>query len=143
MDKRIKTTMSMNKLFFTIFILIIMTNVTYSQKELHYNYADGNGNWYKVFENSIQYIPVQSNQSSSGVYSGGEPWESKITLNDFKEFEVLFQQAMKDKSSHISERLMGSSLIKKQKMGKAMVCILKPGCSHITVIEEKLNLYKP
>jgi hypothetical protein len=41
-------------------------------------YIDKNNNTYKITESEVEYIPIKASESSSGMYSGGEPWKKKI-----------------------------------------------------------------
>jgi hypothetical protein len=61
-----------------VFILFILFTVTACMSTSTYQYADGSANVYRIKPDSLEYIPVKPEESSTGMYSGGEP--KKVAL---------------------------------------------------------------
>lgn len=61
----------------------------------HYQYIDGNGNLWRITKDSVQYVPIKPENSSSGFYSGGEPFEKKLEEAVFQHVETLFLEALR------------------------------------------------
>ena len=74
-------------------------------------YSDGNGNFYKITRDSIMYKPVSKEMSSSGIYSGGEAAQKKITAEDFKTIQEQFVTIFKNKKIHITQRMKTSGML--------------------------------
>ena len=105
--------------------------------EAYYTYKDGNNNLYFISENEISYKPISLKESSSGSYSGGQPKTIKISQEQFRVINALFEQAFNDKSSHLENRIMGSSILTRKAPDKH--CIIKPGSVLINNIETALK----
>src|SRR5688572_6597745 len=76
-----------------------------------YLYSDGNSNSYAITETQIKFDPVSPEESSSGMYSGGEPKVKVITPHEFRKLSVLFEEAFSDTASQQKKREMGSGLL--------------------------------
>ena len=76
-----------------------------------FKYIDGSNNSYLVSENQLKYRPIQPENSSSGFYSGGEPQETSISIEDLKQIQEAFAYAAQQLSDHQEKRVMGSGLI--------------------------------
>ncbi len=104
----------------------------------HYEYSDGSANRYVITETSLEYIPVKPEESSTGMYSGGEPKLVSITSEQFSEVANLFETAFQNTSAHMSERPKMSGLI--SKTGNAsQQAILKPNSEEKNNIESALK----
>ena len=109
------------------------------ESTIHHEYSDGSANRYIITKDSIQYIPVKPEQSSTGFYSGGEPTHEKITSEQFNTLQRLFEVAMSKSEIHIEDRMKTSGLIVKIKPDETKSVILKPGVSEIATIETTLK----
>lgn len=105
-------------------------------------YVDGNGNKYLIVsakkDATIEYIPIKKAESSSGEYSGGEPYKITITIAEHKELNDLLRKASKDDSQLIAERNMGCGTIILPKTRY----FLKMDSFYKTSIEKKLKELK-
>ena len=79
--------------------------------QITYMYSDGNMNSYSVKDMEIKYEPVTKEESSSGMYSGGEPRAVVITPHELNKLTVLFEGAISDSSCQQAKRSMGSGLL--------------------------------
>jgi hypothetical protein len=101
--------------------LVFISGCASSSAESSFTYADGNGNRYiiNVAENrSIEYVPIQPKDSSSGVYSGGEYVKKQISQEEYSQIRGRLQAAIDNRSIHIEFREMGSGLIAVKETGK-------------------------
>ena len=98
-------------------------------------YSDGNGNWFTITQDLVAYRGVRPEESSSGVYSGGEDKKVAISSVQRKEIQQLFQDATENSDIHIQNRLMmsGQIVVGHDKF------ILKPGCEEMIAIENYLR----
>jgi len=107
-----------------------------------YEYADGSGNKYiiksdlKIF---IEYIPTKPNLSSSGFYDGGDYKKKEIGKRDYKKVMAIFTTALKNKESHIENRIKTSGLLILQEDDKKKICILAPNSKALCEIERVLQ----
>lgn len=76
-----------------------------------YRYHDGANNVWSIGPQKIIYQPVTPAMSSSGTYSGGEPFEKVISEAQFTEIEALLKAGVSNKSIHEASRLKGSGMI--------------------------------
>ena len=58
------------------------------------NFGDGNGNQYIIERDSIEYIPIKPEYSSSGVYNGGEHAKKTINQNHFEKLLLEFKNSI-------------------------------------------------
>jgi len=80
-------------------------------KSPSYTYADGSGNLYKISTDSIECIPVTKENSSTGMYSGGEPAKKAISESDYKSIQLAVEELFSNKSIHIKDRIKTSGMI--------------------------------
>jgi hypothetical protein len=76
-----------------------------------YRYHDGANNVWSIGNQKIVYQPVTPAMSSSGIYSGGKPFEKAISVAQFNEIEVLLKAGVANKTIHEDSRLKGSGMI--------------------------------
>ncbi len=76
-----------------------------------YRYHDGANNVWSIGPQKIIYQPVTPAMSSSGIYSGGEPFEKAISVAQFTEIEALLKAGAANKTIHEDSRLKGSGMI--------------------------------
>jgi hypothetical protein len=90
-------------------------------------YTDQNNNTYTVTQNSVTYDPITPMESSSGTYSGGDPWTKKIDQEVFYVIETWFNDIAKDKTQHLKQRIKPSIVLSVKKgKKKEKVLIVKP-----------------
>lgn len=77
----------------------------------NYLFTDGNNNKYEIYKTKLNYIPVKKENSSSGIYSGGEPQKVEIDKSKYSAIEKLIKRVLKDKQYHLANRLMGCGTI--------------------------------
>ena len=104
------------------------------------NYVDGNGNKYIIalqkVDAIIEYVPMDKKNSSSGEYSGGEPFKITITVEDHKSLMELFKAAAKDESQQCIDRNMGTGAII---YPKGRMYFLKMDSYNKSAIEKRLK----
>jgi hypothetical protein len=76
-----------------------------------YSYADGSANVYQVTQSSLEYIPVRPEQSSTGMYSGGNPGKISLTDDQFNSVKELMELAITKTEIHIPDRIKTSGRI--------------------------------
>jgi hypothetical protein len=104
-----------------------------------YEYSDGTANRYIITQTTLEYIPVKPEESSTGMYSGGEPKLVSISNDQFKTVANLFVRAFKNTSAHMTERPKMSGLIVSITGNESYQVILKPDCEEKKLIEEALK----
>lgn len=80
---------------------------------MKYNYTDGSGNAYKLQNSSLTYNPMKPKMSSSGIYSGGEPFTIELEKQDLISLIDIFERALWSKQDHTDKRTMGSGILVK------------------------------
>jgi len=108
-------------------------------ESVRYEYADGNANLYLLSETELRFVPVKPEESSTGLYSGGEPRNVTVTKAQFQELKVLFDNALDNSASHIKDRMKTSGLISMIGSSSKEQCIIKPGCAEMIEIEKTLK----
>lgn len=98
-------------------------------------YADGSANRYVISSTQLNYLPVKPEESSTGMYSGGEPATVTITAQQFAGLKTLFETAMAQTDQQISDRIKTSGLVA---VGDKQV-ILNPESAIKAEIENKLK----
>ncbi|MEM2146383.1 MAG: hypothetical protein QW279_13550 [Candidatus Jordarchaeaceae archaeon] len=110
-------------------------------------YVDGSGNRYNLrLEEGkpvVKYEPVTPEMSSSGFYSGGEPFERNIDTKLFNQIAETATQAIKTKTDHINERIMGSGLLTIEINNSKQKAILTPNSKIKQKLEKLLKKTKP
>lgn len=121
--------------------LIIIPLLTFScaNRPTQYEYADGSGNRYILTTSSLSYIPVKPEESSSGIYSGGEPKEILLKETQFNSIQALLLNAVSNRSIHMQERVKMSGLITIVHKEERKQYILQPGSEGQTAIETLLK----
>ncbi len=76
-----------------------------------YRYHDGANNVWSIGPQKIVYQPVTPAMSSTGTYSGGEPFEKAISAAQFAEIEAFLTAGVANKTIHEDSRLKGSGMI--------------------------------
>lgn len=74
-------------------------------------YIDGNNNAYTIDPDRVAYEPVPMAQSSSGMYSGGEPKSAALTRAQHAAFVALFERILADSAIHLATRPKGCGTV--------------------------------
>jgi len=120
-------------------LLILATSCMNTTTAPSYEYADGSANLYIITTNQVKYIPVKPEESSSGVYSAGEPKTVTITAAQYKMLQTVFEKAISNKDDHTQNRVMMSAIVSSISPDDKKQCILKPGSEDIAAIEQTLK----
>jgi hypothetical protein len=107
-------------------LLIITMNYNIHAQASTLIYTDQNNNSFIIENTLLQYSPVSRENSSSGIYSGGEPWTSQ--LSDFQAEELISKAKtlLNDTMHHSAKRIMTSSMIELKTHRKTEKAILLP-----------------
>ncbi len=110
------------------------------QAPWHVSYHDGSNNGFSVDQEvsggevSATYSPVKPAESSSGTYSGGEPWKGTISTLQTEELWRQIQTLEADAARHVKSRQMGSGEFRLEtqagKRSISLCSIDKPGKVH-------------
>jgi len=92
---------------------------------IEYEYSDGNANRYILTADSLEYIPVQPHESSTGFYSGGEPKKKSITPQTYELIKRALDDALSNKSIHVADRAKMTGLINVK--SKQQQVVIAPG----------------
>lgn len=76
-----------------------------------YEYVDGNGNLYAISNSSIVYDPVTPEESSTGMYSGGEAYTAPLEQKQFDQIEATFKKVIEHKEDISETRSMGTGTL--------------------------------
>jgi len=109
-----------------------------------YKYIDGNNNIWVIDDKSIEYEPIATENSSSGMYSGGEPFKKYISLEQYKAIQALLKKALANSSIHLENRNMGCGTILEMVTESITVkyCYLPMNHEEKKSIETLLNQWK-
>jgi len=131
------------KNFISPFCLLILVffNMTSckTQDSVKYVYADGNNNTYIIKNNVLEYKPLTPLESSSGIYSGGQPKTINLSQADYNKIVAVINKAIDDKSMHIDQRIMMSGLINVENKNGKQSYILGARSASKADIEALLN----
>jgi len=78
---------------------------------MKYTYVDGAGNRYSLNDNQLEYNPMTPEMSSSGIYSGGQPFITKLEKIDLIKLIDVLERALWSKNDHTDKRTMGSGTL--------------------------------
>lgn len=106
---------------------------------MHYTYADGSGNRYILSPISLEYDPVTPEESSTGMYSGGEPKTVTITAEQFLRAQTVLQSAINNTAIHIPDRIKTSGAISVVDKNETKGYVIQPGCPEKVAIEQTLK----
>lgn len=126
-------------LFISIIFVSLVVSGCSNKEQKTYRYLDGNGNKYTISEKTLEYLPLDTASSSSGLYDGGVYKKINISAVDYKKIVSLFEQAITDTSIHIENRVMESGLIVVEKNNQSTSFIIKPGSDKKSQIEQTLK----
>jgi hypothetical protein len=127
------------KLVITLIVIVCCLGSCQSQNCI--KYADGNGNQYIITNDSLEYIPVTPEMSSSGVYSGGSYQKCTITKDDYLVIEKEINRIVNNPTIHISTRMMGTGMISIFQNEKLEKEVFVSGGDELTELEKNLKLF--
>lgn len=119
-------------LFFNVTLIACMSTTSY-------HYADGSANVYIIKADSLEYIPVKPEESSTGFYSGGDPKKVAIKPEEFRSLQAMFETAKKKHEIHIPDRIKTSGMITTFSGQEKTTFIIEPGCKELKAIETELK----
>lgn len=96
------------------------------------DYHDGSGN-HVVFwqerpdEAEFEYIPIQPKHSSSGVYSGGQPQQGRLTAARVQQLWLQLSTLPKDTTQHVTKRMKGTGAFRLQEGPRVTQFLLGDG----------------
>lgn len=120
-------------------LIINLLNISCMSNTTLYEYADGSANVYKLTSTTLEYIPVKKEESSTGMYSGGDPKTEAITKTQYESVSKLLESALSNTSIHIEDRMKTSGAILAIDGDKKRRCIIKPKCAEMIAIEDALK----
>jgi hypothetical protein len=88
-------------------------------------YHDGNGNGYRFWKSAkkerarYEYAPIQPENSSSGIYSGGKPQKGTLAAKRVRELWRRVRKLEADASLHADSRMMGTGSFVLKETGSA------------------------
>jgi hypothetical protein len=118
---------------YRILIILIFAACMSPQPEL--TYADGSANRYVITPTQLNYIPVKPEESSTGIYSGGEPAMVAISTWQYASIKELFEKALTQTDEQLADRVKTSGLVA---IGDKHV-VLKPESLIRIQLEEELK----
>ena len=104
-----------------------------------YKYADGSANLYTLQSSTLEYSPVKKEESSTGMYSGGEPKKVTITAAEYDTIRKILESSLNNTAIHIEDRIKTSGAITEIDGNKTRSAIIKPGTKEIVEIEKALK----
>lgn len=107
-----------------------------------YFYYDGSGNEYKIENQTIYYQPITPKESSSGYYSGGKPFQKKLSNQEYNEIKELLEKSFQKLEEQADARAMLTGLVIIQNANEKKSCILMPNSEIKKNIEVFLQQYK-
>jgi|GEM_PF-4054657 hypothetical protein len=103
-------------------------------------YLDGSGNSFNITNDSISYLPITPEISSSGMYSGGKETHKAINKVDFIRLSNQFDQIFSNKKIQISNRVKTSGLLIRYYKNNVMEQIIISKSDEQKQLEDFLNL---
>lgn len=107
-----------------------------------YKYHDGSGNTYIIKDDvkkTIEFIPVKPLFSSSGVYNGGNYAKKEINKLQYAKITSIINKTIRNKESHIKNRVKMSGMIIIQEKDEKKTYILSPNSKELNEIEKILH----
>lgn len=120
-------------------ILLILLTTACMDNQTYYHYADGSANVYVLTSDSLEYIPVRPEESSTGFYSGGVPKKVALTPRQFRYVRAMFESAKARHDIHLPDRIKTSGVITTFSGTEKNSIILKPGSEQLVEIEKQLK----
>ncbi|MBK9260095.1 MAG: hypothetical protein IPM54_09695 [Polyangiaceae bacterium] len=106
------------------------------------SFFDGSANGYVFSVGNVEYRPVKREESSSGRYSGGEPFKRAIDAPTYAKIANAMNAAIDAKATHIQNRTMLSGVISIRCGDASRDWIIAPGSAELSAIEELMDELK-
>jgi len=74
-------------------------------------YTDQNNNRYTISPETLSYLPIKKENSSSGIYDGGEAATVALSKEAYKTISEKAMDLLADTSKHTTKRMMMTSII--------------------------------
>ena len=103
------------------------------------SYYDGSANGYIFAQNTVEYIPVKREESSSLTYSGGLPFKRTLDERTYRQLANALNEAIAAKSIHIPDRVMGSGVISIKCSDQSRHWIIAPRSAELDKVESLLQ----
>jgi hypothetical protein len=124
---------------FLCFVLIFLSLLSCSTDTNLYFYTDQNNNTYTIAPSEIRFDPITPNESSSGVYSGGEKAVIPISINSYKKIVQLTEALQEDTIHHIGQREMRTAILLTEKDGQDVSRFILLPSERRTALEKLLK----
>ncbi len=124
---------------FLIMLLFFPFFQTIGTPQPEYKIADGSGNQYFITTKEIEYIPVKPENSSTGMYSGGEYVKKTITPEQYSELVKKVEAVEENKQLRIKDRIKGSFAISIVHGAKEKSFLVNRGGTEISALEQYLK----
>ncbi len=108
-----------------------------------YKFHDGSGNTYIIKDDEkkiIEFTPIKPLFSSSGVYNGGNYTKKEINKLQYNEIISIINKAIRNRESHIKNRVKMSGMITIQEKNENKTYILSPNSKELNEIEKILHI---
>lgn len=112
------------RLIASLILVLLLTNCK-SAAVKSIQYSDQNNNRYSITSSSLKYDPITPNESSSGVYSGGDPVQVVLSREDYNNILNLAERIMETSEGKDVKREMLTSVLVISEEGKTRQAILK------------------
>ena len=106
---------------------------------MKYAFVDGSGNRYSFENGMLEYDPMTAERSSSGFYSGGQPYSKELEKKDVIRLVDVFERAIWSSEDHTEKRTMGSGTIFKTVRGENARYYLKMNSDSMKEIQSFLE----
>jgi hypothetical protein len=123
----------------SVILLLLLINLSCMKPTHQYIYADGSANRYIIKPTTLEYDPVKPEESSTGMYSGGDPKSISISPEQFDSICNLLDKAIRNKAAHIQDRMKTSGQITVVKGDTSTQVILSPTSEEKKAIEDLLK----
>lgn len=120
-------------------VLFLILTTACMDDQPYYQYADGSANVYVLTADSLEYVPVTPEQSSTGFYSGGDPKKIAITPQQFRTVRAMLETAKSKHEIHLPDRIKTSGVITTVSKSQKSSIVLKPGSPELVRIERALK----
>ena len=120
-------------------LLLLLINLSCMKPIHQYIYADGSANRYIITPTTLEYDPVKPEESSTGMYSGGDPKTIAISAAQFDSIRSVLDKGISNKAAHMQDRIKTSGLITVQKGDTRTQVVLTPNCEEKKAIEDLLK----
>ncbi len=91
---------------------ITINSIELIDKPVKIIYNDGSSNAFIITPSNYKYAPTTPEESSSGVYSGGNSRNFEISQEQFNEIFIRAEGITKNKTLHLESRMMGTGYIR-------------------------------